>query len=395
MGSSTVKAQRLANEANVQMTSETNQANRDIAAAQNELNYKMFTEQNAWNREQWQLENEYNSPSAQMRRYAEAGINPLWAISNGNPGNAEHLESALAQPAVGATMVAPRVQPEFDPTRLNNIVAASRDLANTALGWRKLDLESMDVDTRRAAQMSGSALDYASAANKRAATTQLEVQTAWDLDTFSARSQQETEKLQNLKKQRDLMDAQSENYKAASANYNASEELTREKIARIAEDYQIRWKEVSAVLMNAQANQNSSNAQWAGVQVNSDRLEFDRKFAKAQISKWNNDQLLDFLKYFSPELSAELKGGAQIGDIGVSGKTGARGRVAVNLVKFEEAGLRAIEWYAADPSNPKAAEAARLAVDGLNKIDNDVHVPLAAPLNTSNSSVLNWMPWQQ
>lgn len=394
MGSATVHAQKLANEANIRMTQETNQTNRDIAAEQNELNYRMFNEQNVWNREQWNLENEYNSPAAQMQRYIEAGINPLWALSNGDPGNAQHLESAEAQPAVGAVMQAPHVQPEYDPTRLNNIVAASRDLANSALGWRKLDLESMDVDTRRAAQLSGSALDYASALNKRAATTQLQVQTAWDLDTFSSRALQEAEKLQNLRKQRDLMDSQSENYKAASANYQATEELTREKISRIAEDYQIRWKEVSAALMNARANEQSANAQWSGAETNAQRLGFDVKFAKAQVAKWNNDQLLDFLRNFSPELSAEVKGGAHIGDIGVSGKAGARGKSAVDLAKFYSAGLRSIEWYAEEPSNPKAAEAAAAAVDGLNAIDNSVHVPFKLE-NTSTTSIINpWTSWQ-
>lgn len=398
MGSSTVRAQELANEANVQMTQETNQTNREIAEAQNELNYRMFNEQNIWNREQWQLENEYNSPSAQVQRYLEAGINPLWAIGNGDPGNAQHLESAEAHPAVGAVMQAPHVEAEYDPTRLNNIVAASRDLANTALGWRKLDLESMDVDTRRAAQMSGSALDYASAMNKRAATTQMEVQTAWDLDTFSTRAIQETEKLQNLRKQRDFMDSQSEYYKAASANYKASEDLTREKINRIAEDYQLRWKELQVAYMNAHANEESAGAQSSLAHTNSERLDFDIKFAKAQVAKWNNEQLLEFLRTFSPELSAEVKGGAQIGEIGISGKVGARGKDAVNLSKFYAAGLRSIEWYSEEPYNPKAAEAAAAAVDGLNSLENNLHVPFRSgtEFNTSNTSLFNpnWTPWQ-
>lgn len=77
MGSSTVKAQKLANQANIQIAQETNQANRDIAEAQNILNYKMFNEQNDWNLAQWNRQNEYNSPSAQLERYMKAGINPF------------------------------------------------------------------------------------------------------------------------------------------------------------------------------------------------------------------------------------------------------------------------------------------------------------------------------
>ena len=166
MGSSTVEAQKLANATNLQMTRETNDLNRSLAEAQNELNYRMFNEQNQWNLEQWQRENEYNSPEQQVERYLKAGINPLWAIGNGNPGNAQQLTSAEAKPAERAEMVAPHVQPEADPSRLTNIVAAARDVSNSALGFEKLRLDALDVDTRRAAQISRSSLDMASAANK-------------------------------------------------------------------------------------------------------------------------------------------------------------------------------------------------------------------------------------
>lgn len=48
---------------------EENQKNR-------EYNLMLAQTQNRWNIEQWQRENDYNSPTAQMSRYKEAGLNP-------------------------------------------------------------------------------------------------------------------------------------------------------------------------------------------------------------------------------------------------------------------------------------------------------------------------------
>lgn len=392
MGSATVEAQQLANAANIQMTHGTNLTNRAIAAEQNALNYKMFNEQNTWNLEQWERENEYNSPKEQVQRYIEAGINPLWAIGNGNPGNAQQLISADAQPAAGAIMQAPHVQPAYDPTRLTNIVAASRDLTNAALGFEKLRLDALDVDTRRASQISSSSLDYASAANKRAATTQIETQTSFDLATFGSRVGQETQKLVNMQKNLETMDSQSEMYKAAAANYKASEALTREKYNRVAEDYQLKWKEIAIAARNASANETTAQAAFSNAGTNAGRLTLDEKFAQATVAKWNNDQLLEYLKSFSQNISGEAKASVGIGSLGISGKAGVAEKGLPTLTTFEAAGLRAIQWVADEPANPKAAEAAKIAAEVTNRIDNDLHVPLDPSKNTSNTSIINPVP---
>lgn len=386
MGSSTVKAQRLANESNQVIAHEANEYNRENLRLQNQ-----------WNIEQWNRENEYNSPKSQVQRLIEAGINPLWAMSDASPSEAAHLESAQPAPAEVA-----RVMPEADPTRLNNIVAASRDIMNSALGWNKLLLDSKDVETRRAAQLSGSALDYASAANKRASTTQIETETKWNLETFSTRVEQESQKLRNMYKQMEFMDSQSENYKASAANFRASEDLIREKINRIAEDYQLRWKQIDAVMLNARANWQSSEASMmsAGAavqnaQTNENRLSFDKSFAQAQVAKWNNDQLLDYLKTFGQNISGEMKAGVEVSGLGVTGKAGVSERGLPTMSTFEAAGLRAIKWASEEPTNSQAIQAASIAVDKLNQLENDIHVPYALGFNSSNTSVLNpSSPWQ-
>lgn len=69
--------------ASLQATRETNQANRELAQYQND-----------WNLAQWNRQNAYNTPLEQRKRYEEAGINPYFALSNMNSGNAEGLMSA-------------------------------------------------------------------------------------------------------------------------------------------------------------------------------------------------------------------------------------------------------------------------------------------------------------
>ena len=60
----------------------------------NKANAKLAEYQNKWNLEQWKRENDYNKPLNQLRRYEEAGINPMLAMGNMDSGSAPALESA-------------------------------------------------------------------------------------------------------------------------------------------------------------------------------------------------------------------------------------------------------------------------------------------------------------
>lgn len=77
-----------------------NSANERIADKTNAQNYKMFQEQLNYNTDMWERQNAYNTPSAQMQRYKDAGINPYLAMQNGNNGNAEAVSVPSANPAV-------------------------------------------------------------------------------------------------------------------------------------------------------------------------------------------------------------------------------------------------------------------------------------------------------
>lgn len=98
------------NKANLQIADKTNAANKEIAQMANEHNEAMLNKQIQQEWDMWNAENEYNSPTAQLQRYADAGVNPYMAVGNVSSGNASSMSSPPAQPAAvpqmqGATMM--------------------------------------------------------------------------------------------------------------------------------------------------------------------------------------------------------------------------------------------------------------------------------------------------
>lgn len=61
-----------------------NEANLKIARENNAFNERLMNKQDALNYEAWKRQNEYNTPSAQVQRLKEAGLNPYLMMSNGN-----------------------------------------------------------------------------------------------------------------------------------------------------------------------------------------------------------------------------------------------------------------------------------------------------------------------
>lgn len=86
------KGQDSANNMNLQIARETNQANRENQEYQNE-----------WNLNMWNRQNEYNSPLAQRQRLESAGLNPIFFGLDGN-GNAGALQSAGFTAVPGSPM---------------------------------------------------------------------------------------------------------------------------------------------------------------------------------------------------------------------------------------------------------------------------------------------------
>lgn len=72
----------------------------------NEGNINLARENNNFNLEMWRRNNEYNSPSSQMQRYKDAGLNP--ALIYGSSGNAGNSSSPVTGTAARISALPPR-----------------------------------------------------------------------------------------------------------------------------------------------------------------------------------------------------------------------------------------------------------------------------------------------
>lgn len=397
MGNSTVKAQKLANEANLQIAQDTNQANLDIAAAQNELNYKMFNEQNDWNLAQWKRENEYNSPSAQMERYIKAGINPLWAISNGDPGNAQQLTSASAQPAAGATMQAPTVIPEYDPNRIGNIIAAAQNVNNSLQGFMKLGLEAMDVDTRQAVGKSQIGLNLAEAGFKASQTAGQDIFNNLNQDTYSVLvgiKQREydnlVEDLNNKKLSGQLTDAQIDNARESKNQIVAMTDFVRKQGDALIEQTRQGWARLSIDSMNAATNDfvARSNSYYQGeeLKLRNKEFQFNKEKSIAEFKMQSNGQIVGWINEQRGSWE-KISGLTMKGDVNLNAEV---------LSRLEAAGEVLFQRLSADPSaeNIKSFEEWNQATKSLPQAP----PPTFDGASTSNTSIQNplapWTPWQ-
>lgn len=113
-------------------TKSTNASNERIADKTNALNYKMWQEQKQYDYEKWKEELAYNTPSAQRKRFEEAGINPNLAIAQMNGGNAESAATSGNRPdAIAAEMLNPAEEVSQYANNLQNIAGGFNNLSRT------------------------------------------------------------------------------------------------------------------------------------------------------------------------------------------------------------------------------------------------------------------------
>lgn len=80
--------------ASSKLNKKTMKFNREEAEKQRAWNESMYDKQNAWNYEMWLKQNEYNSPTEQIKRLQDAGLNPLYYGLDGSSAG----EITAAQP---------------------------------------------------------------------------------------------------------------------------------------------------------------------------------------------------------------------------------------------------------------------------------------------------------
>ena len=88
--------------------SSANKTNMAIAKMNNEYNARMQSQQNTYNLDMWNKQNEYNTPSAQLQRYKDAGLNPnlIYGSGSASAGNAPSIQTESPKAAESV-----RVQP--------------------------------------------------------------------------------------------------------------------------------------------------------------------------------------------------------------------------------------------------------------------------------------------
>lgn len=145
-GGATVKAQKLANDTNLQINREANQNQ-----------YQMFQEQNAFNERMWHQMNEYNTPAAQMQRFTDAGINPYIAAGDVQTGNAQSaLQSAPApQQHVASVMPASGMGDAIrdSASQVSTIIGQYAQNALALAQAKKTDAEASWIDRLNSAQL--------------------------------------------------------------------------------------------------------------------------------------------------------------------------------------------------------------------------------------------------
>lgn len=150
-----IRAQELANEANLKMNSDNNFANLSLARQQNE-----------WNIAQWNRENEYNSPSAQFSRLQQAGLNPYMSLGMATNGNtSSSLTSAdLANQKAGHIDPVPQLSPKA--LSLQAASQSASQLFNQAIErWQQYRANEADIKARETAN-TYAPLNYEASLNK-------------------------------------------------------------------------------------------------------------------------------------------------------------------------------------------------------------------------------------
>lgn len=160
---SSKSAQREANATNLRIAQETNNMNYRIAQETNAFNKWLAQYNNEWTADQavkmFNMENQYNSPVEQMKRLAEAGINPSVAMAGSlgsamsTPGNVS-APQGQAIPAVAPTMVPGHVDPVLNRTNgIESFSALAGALGSLAGAYKS------HVDARNAAKKINYELD--------------------------------------------------------------------------------------------------------------------------------------------------------------------------------------------------------------------------------------------
>jgi len=105
-------------------TDKTIQANKEMSEYAYSKDLEMWNKSNQYNRKQWEDQNTYNSPSAQMQRYKDAGLNPnlIYGTGTTSAGN-----TSLPSTSQTAKYQAPRQDYNYKPQQIGMAISQYQD----------------------------------------------------------------------------------------------------------------------------------------------------------------------------------------------------------------------------------------------------------------------------
>lgn len=149
--------------------SNANAANLKLAQYQNSWNEQMY-ERNLQDQKQlWNMQNEYNTPSAQMQRYSDAGLNPNLIYGQGSSGNATGLNAPSAPSAANM-----RVNPVDNP--LIGVAGAAEKAQQFVSAYYQQQSLQADINLKDAETLNKLSSTPGIQANSRLAAVNADVQ---------------------------------------------------------------------------------------------------------------------------------------------------------------------------------------------------------------------------
>lgn len=295
----------------------------------NYLNLLQWQDTNAWNQYMWDLENEYNSPSAQKQRYIEAGINPLWAMSETKAMPSASASSPLPSPNVPS-------QFSYEGQALENdmIKFAQTNALNGSLGYSDLFLKRAALEL--SAKQSKSEIDKINAETEKikSETVSLDFMNRINISTYQIQVDQLTSSLEetrqrisNLKSQEKLNEseqallaAQESKERALVNQIDAATKKIERETEQLVDYLQLAYLQYSVNKQNADSQTSmaasaavSAEATTKIAQISQDRLTFDINTKTQEFKLQSNEQLLTILEKSRSAIDSFFGSGSAIG----------------------------------------------------------------------------------
>lgn len=119
---------------------------RELAEQQRNWNEQMMNTQNEFSLDMWNKTNEYNSPSKQVERLREAGLNPLYYGLDGTSANSFESAQAMGYDRASMRGLANPIQQGLDNILAVKSLQKDIELKNAQIDKTKADTSSVGLD---------------------------------------------------------------------------------------------------------------------------------------------------------------------------------------------------------------------------------------------------------